>query len=74
MKTSKEYGDQLDISDGTIGKLQLVKRWFSGGIRQGRFTYENKPEWNYEDGSKWELWYCYPRHFDPICKVPNHTQ
>jgi hypothetical protein len=47
MKTSKEYGPQFDPADGTIGTLQLVKRWAltnpDDGLvwpaRRGQFTY-----------------------------------
>ena len=27
MKISKEYGPQFDSADGTVGDVQLVKRW-----------------------------------------------
>jgi len=45
MIISEEYGPQFDPSDGTIGELQLVKRWgivFKGTdrlftARQGRY-------------------------------------
>jgi hypothetical protein len=52
MKISKEYGPQFDPTDGTVGKLQLVKRWVivrrSDGqmwqARQGRYTYPSEAE------------------------------
>ena len=50
MIISKDYGPQLDPTDGTIGKLQLVKRWVlvSGEHdeiwthRQGRYTHATR--------------------------------
>lgn len=52
MKISEIYGPQYDPTDGTIGELQLVKRWVlvSGedpeywGTRQGRYTFETYKE------------------------------
>lgn len=51
MKISKEYGPQYDDIDGTIGNLQLVKRYAITDnknimicARQGRFTYGTKKE------------------------------
>lgn len=47
MKISKEFGPQFDPADGTIGTLQLVRRWLicSGeGMfypRQGRYSWES---------------------------------
>lgn len=71
MKVSKEYGPQLDPEDGTIGELKLVKRWYCPSFpRQGRNTYETFEETKVFDGFKFELWWCYPGHFDPACRVP----
>lgn len=52
MKISKAYGPQFDRTDGTIGDLQLVKRWMivnevTGNTftsRQGRYTRQTKRE------------------------------
>ena len=49
MIISDRYGPQYDSSDGTIGKLQLVKRWVivneEGDLvtsRQGRCTHSSR--------------------------------
>lgn len=74
MKISKEYGPQFDPEDGTIGELQLVKRWYTPHQpRQGRFTYATEAEAQAKtppDCATAELWWCYPNHFDPAhpCK------
>lgn len=51
MRISREYGPQFDPVDGTIGKLQLVKRWVvlhaDGTLfdkRQGHYTYCDRSE------------------------------
>ncbi len=53
MIISPEYGPQFDRTDGTIGDLQLVKRWCIGDSakdgqmwtpRQGRYTYESEEQ------------------------------
>ena len=49
MQISKRYGPQLDVTDGTIGSCQLVRRFVvarsDGSIlqpRQGRFTHPTR--------------------------------
>lgn len=49
MIISDRYGPQYDHTDGTIGKVKLVKRWVivneNGDLvtaRQGRCTYESE--------------------------------
>jgi hypothetical protein len=51
MIISDKYGPQYDHTDGTIGKIQLAKRWVivneNGDLvtaRQGRFTYQSQQE------------------------------
>ena len=52
MIISREYGPQFDPSDGTLGKLQLVRRWglcrAETGLLwpagQGRYTYADRPD------------------------------
>lgn len=50
MIVSPRYGPQLDVTDGTIGELQLVRRFVITcggeffGTRQGRYTYATRDE------------------------------
>ncbi len=50
MRISEEYGPQFDPEDGTVGKLQLVKRWAIAyektkalfHAREGQYMQESK--------------------------------
>jgi hypothetical protein len=52
VKHSEQYGPQFDPTDGTVGEIQLVKRWvvcqradhMPAFPRQGRYTYDTQAE------------------------------